>query len=92
MFRFFIFKPHNKYEYADTYWGFDMKIRFRSEWFNEITYMEYEGHQMPVPKMYDEFLTCLYGDYMTPPPPEKRNGGHNILHIDLENGYEKYIH
>jgi len=36
---------------------------------------------LPVPKKWDEYLTVVYGDYMTPPPPEKRNGGCHTLSI-----------
>ncbi len=89
--RWFIFKNIKNYEYADTYWGFDLTPRFRSKWFEEVTYKQFEGHSFPVPKMYDEFLSCLYGDYMTPPPPDKRNGGHYISVLDFEKSYEEYI-
>ena len=34
--------------------------------------MDYETAKFPCPKGYDEFLTMTYGDYMTPPPVEKR--------------------
>ncbi len=34
--------------------------------------LPFEGHPMPVPGEYDFLLTHIYGDYMTPPPPEKR--------------------
>lgn len=34
---------------------------------------EFEGRQWKVAKDYDKYFTALYGpDYMTPPPPEKR--------------------
>lgn len=32
----------------------------------------YEGHQLMIPKRYDTYLRSIYGDYMTPPPVEKR--------------------
>ena len=34
--------------------------------------MEFEGHMFPAPGCYDSYLTGIYGDYMTPPPIEKR--------------------
>ena len=36
----------------------------------------FEGELFSVPENYDAVLTKLYGDYMTPPPPEKRLGHH----------------
>lgn len=44
------------------------------EIFEEETLLDFEGHTFRVPKLYDKYLTSLYGDYMTPPPPEDRIG------------------
>lgn len=38
-------------------------------------------------KNYDEYLTELYGDYMTPPPIDKRVSEHEHYFIDLHHGY-----
>lgn len=32
----------------------------------EPVYMEFEGHELPVPKEWHKYLTHMYGDYMTP--------------------------
>lgn len=38
----------------------------------------FEGHQWQVARDYDKYFTALYGpDYMTPPPPEKRE--HHLI-------------
>ena len=50
----------------------------------------FEDEQFSAPPGYDEFLTITYGDYMTPPPEDKRNGGHGEVIIDLENSWEQY--
>ncbi len=36
--------------------------------------VEFEGRQYPAPRDVHQWLTAQYGDYMTPPPPEKRYG------------------
>ena len=41
--------------------------------------LEFEGHQMMVPKDWDTVLTVVYGDYMTPPPKEKQTATHGDL-------------
>ncbi|MBQ8783190.1 MAG: LicD family protein [Clostridia bacterium] len=90
--RKFVFKPLNQYNHCDYYWGFPFKKpRFLPKHFDEAIPYTYEGHILPIPKMYDEILTNIYGDYMTPPPPEHRNGGHSIDILDLENDYTSYI-
>ena len=43
--------------------------------FDELETLKFEGTDMPVPANYDRLLTIIYGDYMTPPPEDKR-GGH----------------
>lgn len=42
---------------------------------------EFEGHLLIVPEGYDEILTTIYGDYMTPPPEESRTSTHLDLFI-----------
>ncbi len=53
---------------------------------SELSTAEFEGKQYPVPKDYDTFLTEQYGDYMTPPPEDKRvNDYHTIEEVDFGN-------
>lgn len=44
----------------------------------------FEDTMLPVPERYDEYLTCLFGDYMTPPPVEQQVGLH-LKEIDFGN-------
>lgn len=39
---------------------------------------------------YDKYLSRMYGDYMTPPPEDKR-GGHSICHVEFDKPYKEYI-
>lgn len=38
--------------------------------FKELILTEFEGRMLPIPKNFDDFLTQMYGDYMTPPSTE----------------------
>lgn len=38
--------------------------------------VEFEGCSFPAMAGWHEYLSRIYGDYMTPPPPEKRNSNH----------------
>ncbi len=51
---------------------------------------DFEETQLYGVEKYDEYLTNIYGDYMTPPPPEKRIG-HSIYYVDLNKPYKQYI-
>lgn len=54
----------------------------------EPVYLQFEDGEYPAPREYDQYLTLQYGDYMTPPPPEKQNGGHgDFTIIDLEHDW-----
>ena len=55
--------------------------------FGEGTTAFFEDLEVIVPQKYDEYLTRLYGDYMTTPPPEKRIGHHYYELADLERSY-----
>lgn len=46
--------------------------------FDEVVDAPFEDVSFKIMKGYDEWLTIIYGDYMTPPPPEKQTRGHTI--------------
>lgn len=50
---------------------------------------EFEGHTVQGIREYDTYLKCMYGDYMTIPPVEKRVQ-HNFYYLDLEHPYKDY--
>lgn len=55
----------------------------KRKWVDELSYIYFEGKRFLSLKYADEYLTHFYGDYMTPPPEEKRQIGHGITKIDL---------
>ena len=67
-----------------------MRMRFPTEWFRDVKYMDFEGHPMPVPADVDRYLTISFGDYMQLPPEEDRVARHNAVFIDLDNCYKRY--
>lgn len=87
------FKDHHKYDSCYYIWSKNkFYARFKSDLFDNIIEKEFEGFTFPVPTKWHEYLTVVYGDYMTLPPVEKRNGGcHTISIIDPYNDYKKYI-
>lgn len=48
----------------------------KSDAFENIVYVDFEDFKAPVYADYDYILTLQYGDYMTPPPPEKQHSIH----------------
>lgn len=87
------FKSPEKYKFCYCLWAQKkFKAKYNSALFSESCEVEFEGRMFPSPKNWDEYLTIEYGDYMTPPPPEKRNGGfHTLEVVDLEKDYNHYI-
>ena len=72
-------KKIKDYEYATLYsGGWGMKEIFPKSYLNDTVYLDFEGHKFPAFKEYDKHLTHLYGDYMTPPPPEKQITHHDF--------------
>jgi len=49
----------------------------------EVAEISFEGQNFLAPKNYDEMLKLLYGDYMTPPPEDKRVA-HNIVELRID--------
>ncbi len=64
-----------KTDYFIDSWG---RKDFKAEWFDGYEIKSFEGIQVKAPKGWDEFLTCLYGDYMTL-PPEKDRVHHDMI-------------
>ena len=54
------------------------------KWIEETVWVPFENIQVRVPKYYHEYLTHIYGDYMTPPPDDKKDDGHIIKYLDFE--------
>ena len=51
----------------------------------------FEGVEVNLPPNYDKYLTTMFGDYMTPPPENKRVSDHIQKGLSTEIGYKQYI-
>ena len=60
-----------------------MRNVIKKSWIEETILVPFEDMTAPIPKEYDAYLTHLYGDYMTPPPDNKKDDRHIIRFIDL---------
>ena len=60
----------------------EWRLRFRLDplAYRNKTNVEFEGKIFSAPAEYDYILTTIYGDYMTPPPENKRYFGHEGVH------------
>ena len=75
-----------KYDFEDSnYIG--MLCLGNSSWILEKSIIDkyttgmFEGHELPIPEKYHEWLTKRYGDYMTLPPENERINGHILKAI-----------
>lgn len=60
-----------------SYWVVD------KECFGDKVELAFEDDTFKCPANYDAYLKTVYGDYMTLPPEEKRQKGHDIIHVDF---------
>lgn len=60
------------------------KSKFDASWFDECIEVPYENFSIRIPKNYDAYLTQCYGNYMEPPPVEKRVSQHFHYFVDLD--------
>lgn len=51
--------------------------------FENLIKLTFEDDTFKCPENFDEYLTKVYGDYMTLPPEEKRLKGHDIIKVDF---------
>ena len=68
--------------YYGGYYGFNKEV-FLKNYFGNGVSVPFENTKIVVPEKWDAYLKQLYGDYMTPPPPEKRVSHHNRYFMDL---------
>ena len=62
-----------------------------AEYYGKGSDATYEGKTVRVPEKCDEYLTALYGDWRTPPPPEKRKPSHDCDICDTQKPYTEYM-
>ncbi len=82
IFKLFKHKKNAKYLYD----GMGRNIRngaFPKYYLDEVIYVNIKGHDFPIPKEYDKYLTYLYGDYKQLPPASRRRTSHSIVQLDM---------
>lgn len=62
-----------------------------AKWFTQTVELSFEGLKAVSSYKYDEWLTFVYGDYMTLPPEKERVGHHYTEIVDLDRPYTEYI-
>lgn len=68
----------NDYPYGSTdYAGvmlvpYKKRVRNKTSAFESFLLTQFEEYEFPVIQSYDEVLSAIYGDYMTPPPEKER--------------------
>lgn len=67
-----------------------MRPEYPKRIYEGVGYVTFEGLRMPCMKGYDEYLTMVFGDYMTPPPKEQQKPHHDIAYLDLNTPCEVY--
>ncbi len=81
-----IFQNREK-AYLSNVWT-NITRRIPKESFEPATELLFEDELFSAPKDYDTYLRIAYGDYMTPPPEDKRGGEHGDLHVDLNHAWK----
>lgn len=62
-----------------------------AEWFTKTVELNFEGIIATSSYKYDEWLTFVYGDYLTLPPKNERVGHHYTEIVDLDKSYTEYM-
>jgi lipopolysaccharide cholinephosphotransferase len=78
-----------KYNNKDTDYRmfFAGRYRFKTSFYHKSVLgkpqmVPFEDTYLPVPEKYDEWLTQIFGDYMTPPSVEQQIGLH-LINVDF---------
>ena len=74
-------KPEKIVNIGGAY-GYD-KETIRREWVDSTVELPFEDFTVAAPAGYIPYLEYFYGDYMTPPPEDKRYNRHSVINIDF---------
>ena len=67
-----------------------MKVKYPKRIYEGVDSVTFEGIELPVASGYREYLEMVFGDYMTPPPEDKRVPHHDIAYLDLHTPCKVY--
>lgn len=84
------YNKENSSYFINAYGAWGEKEIAPKNWFEVPTLYKFENFELCGTKEYDGYLTKLYGNYMVPPPLDKR-GGHSIAYIDFDMPYKEYV-
>ena len=74
---------------------FDTVIRMKQfyppSFFDDCVMLPFEGESYPAMTGWDEYLTMLYGDYLTLPPESERTWKHHPIILNFEHDYEELM-
>ena len=59
------------------------KETIKAAWVRETVEIPFEDMTISAPVDYIEYLETFYGDYMTPPPEDKRYNRHSVTQLDF---------
>ena len=62
------------------------KELFKKDWFSSSEYLPFDNYKIRVCGGYKQYLTQLFGDYLTPPPVEQRVSHHSHYYLNLKEG------
>lgn len=90
-----VYNTKQKTKSVIVFGGKFSEVGIPAEWFKERIEVEFEGVKSYAPKMYDEYLTRIYGDYLNYSPSEKYLNSYGEVEIsadilDLEKSYLLY--
>jgi len=80
----------NLLNYDGEYSEYKLEINdkpIKVDWVKKSTLVPFEDREYKIPSKYDEILTYMYGDYMTPPPKKDRTGHGDII-LSFNKNYE----
>ena len=83
--------PWRSCKYFWWNWGTRAKRLFKKEWFDDFVLFNFEDIKIPVPKLYEQYLSFHYGDWKSLPPVEKRNSYHLFYIVDTKKSYLEYV-
>lgn len=79
------YSGNNQGEWLVAYTGTSgEKDLFRSDWFADSIAYPFEDTTIDVPSGYDQFLSAMFGDYMTPPPAKEQHSHHSLFYYNLD--------
>jgi lipopolysaccharide cholinephosphotransferase len=84
-------KGRSNLRYYSNYQPDYLYVTLQKDWCEDVVDLDFEDTKLMASKNWDEVLTWIYGDYMTPPPADQQVPAHSDIQILVDEELDRIV-